>query len=134
MARTKAFFTDTVDALATAHDESWDAARTDAELTRVQRAHGYWTDTPVLGGRVRRGVAGIVAALTLAACSGASAADKAWEEAELPMPIFMVRININAESDMLGAVMRAAAEDIGRCCFFANNEFHSALMHLRAVP
>ena len=72
---------------------------------------------------MRRGVAGMVAALTLAVCSGASAADKAWEEAELPMPIFMVRININAESDMLGAVMRAAAEDIGRCCFFANNEF-----------
>lgn len=48
--RAQDFFEDTVGALKAAHVEGWDAARTNAELTGVQRAHGYWSDTPVLGG------------------------------------------------------------------------------------
>jgi len=48
--RAQDFFEDTVEALKAAHVEGWDAARTNAELTGVQRAHGYWSDTPVLGG------------------------------------------------------------------------------------
>jgi len=49
-ARAKAFFEDTVEVLEQAHNEGWDTARTDSELTDVQRSHGYWSDTPVLGG------------------------------------------------------------------------------------
>jgi len=50
--RTKAFFGDTVETLQTASAEGWDMAQTDAALTDVQRSHGYWSDTPVLGGHL----------------------------------------------------------------------------------
>lgn len=48
--RAQSFFDDTVDTLVAAHNQGWDMDRTNAELANVQRAHGYWSDTPVLGG------------------------------------------------------------------------------------
>ena len=67
-ARAKAFFGDTVDTLQAASAEGWDAERTGEALTDVQRSHGYWSDTPVLGGALRRVGLGL-SALALATCT-----------------------------------------------------------------
>ena len=119
--RNTAFFSDTVDTLKAAHREGWDAERTNSALTGVQRQHGYWSDTPVLGSALRRVGLGL-AALALAACSGAGAADRAWEEAELPMPILVAYVEAGGEPEMI-STMKAAYEDIGRCCFRSDDNF-----------
>ena len=120
-ARAKAFFGDTVDTLQEASAQGWDAERTSEALTLVQRSHGYWSDTPVLGGALRHVGLGL-AALALAACSGAGAADRAWEEAELPRPIFVAEIHVDGKPSA-SSLLFEAYEDIGRCCFHSNSNF-----------
>ena len=121
-ARAKAFFGDAVDTLQAASAEGWDAERTSEALTDVQRSHGYWSDTPVLGGALRHVGLGLTA-LALAACSGAGAADRAWNEAELPMPIFVANVDLGGTAAEITSLISAAYENIGRCCFLVSDNF-----------
>ena len=188
--RNRAFFTDTVDTLKAAHREGWQPDRLNGELTEVQRAHGYGSDTPVLGGNLGAdlgladasvgagsdGALGVRASLALpatrdvgrdldaaagtydpasgeltrkvfveaavntarhtfaamslaalSACSGASAADRAWEEAELPEWIILARVSLDKRQGGTDSTnvnfLDVAAENRGRCCTPTTSSF-----------